>query len=104
MIFLVKYDVLKTLSKITEKVVIYYTLLIGSYKAIYWYLKQYLSFFSLWPRARNIFYIPANYTCAYILCVYIVQKQTYPHPIFYPFLLKMKNAALPNYTDFTTHC
>lgn len=38
------------------------------------------------------------------MCVYITQRQTHPHPTCYPFLLKVKNAALPNYTDFTTPC
>lgn len=51
------------------------------------------------------FYIPTNYTCVciYILRVYIIQKPTYPYTNFCPFLLKMKNAALPRRTGSQPH-
>ena len=54
---------------------------------------------------KDIFiFQPITHVYLYILCVYIIQKPTYPHSNFYPFLVKMENAALLKYTDFTTHC
>ena len=38
---------------------------------------------------------PITHVCVYILHVYIIQKPTYLYTNFCPFLLKMKNAALP---------
>lgn len=61
-------------------------------------------FFHYDPEYERYFYIPTNYTCVSLLCIYIIQKPAYPHSNFYPFLVKMENAALLKYTDFTTHC
>lgn len=75
-------------SKITEKVVIHCTYLIGSDKAIYWYLKQYLSFFSLWLRAINLF-LHSNqlYMCT-IMCIRNSETNL---PTLHPLSFPIKN-------------
>lgn len=101
MIFRVKYDVLKTLSKVTEKVVIYYMLLIGSYKVIYSYLKRCLPFFfPLWPRARNIF-LHSNQLpmCTQIMGIHNSETNL-PILYFLPFPIKNEKCCLAHLHQF----
>lgn len=106
MILLVKYDVLKTLSKATEKVLIYYMLLIGPDKVIYQCLKAtFIIFFTMTQSKECIFtFQPITHVCVYILHVYIIQKPTYPYTNFCPFLLKMKKCCLAQTHWFTAPC
>lgn len=71
-------------------------------QAIYSYLKAIFIIFSLWPKARNIFYISANYTCIYMP----IHKSETNSPTLYflSFPIKNEKCHPAHYTDFTIHC
>lgn len=70
-------------------------------QAIYSYLKAIFIIFSLWPRARNIFYISANYTCIYMSTH--KSETNSPTLYFLSFPIKNEKCHPAHYTDFTTH-
>lgn len=71
-------------------------------QAIYSYLKAIFIIFSLWPRARNIFYISANYTCIYMSTH--KSETNSPTLYFLSFPIKNEKCHPAHYTDFTIHC